>query len=77
MLRWFRTFWWKTKLENESTQDFDSKEDPLRKLFRLIQFHIVQTNDIYTLAQLCHFYEEASAEGETNSTLRSIDLKKN
>ena len=52
----------------------DNKEDPLRKLFRLIQFHIVQKHEIYTLAQR-HFYEEMSAEGETKSTLRSIDLK--
>ena len=31
--------------------------------------------EIYTLAQLRHFYEEISANGETNSTLRCIDLK--
>ena len=31
--------------------------------------------EIYTLAQLRHFYEEISVNGETNSTLRSIDLK--
>ena len=44
-------------------------------LFHLIQFHIVQKHKIYILAQLRHFYDEISAEGETKSTLRSIDLK--
>ena len=53
----------------------DNKEDPLHELFRLIQFHIVQKHEICTLEQLLHFYEEISAEGETKSTLRSIDLK--
>ena len=53
----------------------DNKEDPLHKLFRLIQFHIVQKHEIYTLAQLRHFCVEIRAEGETKSTLRSIDLK--
>ena len=53
----------------------DNEEDSLHELFRLIQFHIVQKHEIYTLAQLCHFYEEISAERETKSTLRSIDLK--
>ena len=39
----FRSSWWKTKLENKSTtQVLDNKEDPLHKLFRLIQYHIVQ-----------------------------------
>ena len=72
----FRSSWWKAKLENKSTtQVLDNKEDPLHKLFRLIQFHIVQKHEIYTLAQLRHFYEEISADGETKSTLRSIDLK--
>ena len=75
----FRSSWWKTKLENKSTtQVLDNKEDhPLHKLFRLIQFHIAQKYEIYTLAQLRHFYEEISAEGETKSTLRSNDLKIN
>ena len=45
------------------------------ELFRLFQFQIVQKHEIYTLAQLRHFYEEKSAEGETKSTLRSIDLE--
>ena len=68
--------WWKTKLESKSTtQVLDNKEDPLHKLFRLIQFHIVQKHEIYTLVQLRHFYEEMSAEGETKSMLRSINLK--
>ena len=72
----FRSSWWKTKLENKSTtQVLDNKEDPLQELFRLIQFHIVQKHGIYTLAQLHDFYEEISAERETKSTLRSIDLK--
>ena len=72
----FRSSWWKTKLENKSTtQVLDNKEDPLHELFRSIQFHNAQKHEIYTLAQLRHFYEELSAEGETNSTLGSIDLK--
>ena len=72
----FRSSWWKTKLENKSTtRVLDNKEHPLHKLFRLIQYHIVQKHEIYTLTQLRHFYEEISAEGETKSTLRSIDLK--
>ena len=28
----------------------DNKEDPLQELFRLIQFHIIQKHEIYTLA---------------------------
>ena len=76
MLRWCENSGWKTKLENKSTtQVLDSKEDLLHKLFRLIQFHIVQTHEIYTSAQLRRFYEEISSEGETKSTLRGIDLK--
>ena len=73
MLDGFRSSWWKAKLENKSTtQVLDNKEDPLHELFRLIRFHMFK---IYTLAQLHHFYEEISAEGETKSTLRSTDLK--
>ena len=53
----------------------DNKEDPLHELFCLIQFHIVQKHEIYTLAQLHNFYEEISAEGETKSTLCNINLK--
>ena len=53
----------------------DNKEDPLHKLFSLIRFQIVQKHEIYTLAQPRHFYEEISAEGETQSALRSIDSK--
>ena len=72
----FRSFWWKTKLENKfTTQVLDNNEDPLHELFRLIQFHIVQKHEIYTLSQLPHFYEEISTEGETKSTLHDIDLK--
>ena len=72
----FRSSWWKTKLESKfTTQVLDNKEDLLHELFHLIQFHIVQKHEIYTLAQLRHFYEEISAEGETKSTLRSTDLK--
>ena len=40
-----------------------------------MQFHIVQKHEIYTLTQLRHFYEEIRAEGETKSTLCSIDFK--
>ena len=72
----FRSSWWKTKLESKfTTHVLDNKEDLLHELFHLIQFHIVQKHEIYTLAQLRHFYEEISAEGETKSTLRSTDLK--
>ena len=72
----FRSSWWKTKLENKSTTEvLDNKEDPLHELFSLIQFHIVQKHEIYTLAQLRHFYEEISADGETKPTSRSIYLK--
>ena len=72
----FAASWWKTKLESKfTTQVLDNKEDLLHELFHLIQFHIVQKHEIYTLAQLRHFYEEISAEGETKSTLRSTDLK--
>ena len=53
----------------------DNKEDPLHELFSLIQYHIVQKHEIYTLAQLRHFYEKISAEGDTKSTLCCIDLK--
>ena len=53
----------------------DNKEDSLHKLFRLIQFRIVQKHEIHTLAQLRRCYEEISAEGKTKSTLSSIDLK--
>ena len=53
----------------------DNKEDPLHELFHLIQFHIVQKYEIYTLAQLRHVYEKIRAKGATKSTLRTIDLK--
>ena len=63
----FRSPLWKTKLENKSTtQVLDNKEDSLHKLFRLIQFLIVQKHEICTLAQ---------HRLQTKSTLRSIDLK--
>ena len=52
----------------ENTQVLDNKDDSLHELFRLIQFHIAQKHDIYTLARLRHFNEEVSAEGATKST---------
>ena len=47
----------------------------LHELFCLIQFHIVQKHEIYTLTKLHHSYEEINAEGEIKSMLCSTDLK--
>ena len=47
----FRSRWWKRKIENSNTtKDTVHNDNPLDELFRLVQFHIIDWHEIYTLA---------------------------
>ena len=75
----FRTSWWKKKLEslNSSTNNPDvevTNDTPINELFHLIDYYIIHRQEIYTLAQLRHFYEQLN-EKEEHPVLRSIDIK--
>ena len=51
-------------------------DNPLHKLFSLIQFHIFDRYEIYTVAQSLNSYEQLRTIEETKDKLPSIDLKK-
>ena len=75
----FRTSWWKKKLENlnRSTNNPDvevTNDTPINELFHLIDYYIIPRQEIYTLAQLRHFYEQLN-EKEEHPVLHSIDIK--
>ena len=75
----FHTSWWKKKLGrlNSSTNNPDVKvtyDAPINELFQLIDYYIIHRQEIYTLAQLRHFYEQLN-EKEEHPVLRSIDIK--
>ena len=67
------------KLEslNSSTNNPDvevTNDTPINELFHLIDYYIIHRQEIYTLAQLRHFYEQLN-EKEEHPVLRSIDIK--
>ena len=75
----FRTSWWEKKLEslNSSTNNPDvevTNDTPINELFHLIHYYIIHRREIYSVAQLRHFYEQLN-EKEEHSVLRSIDMK--
>ena len=75
----FHTSWWTKKLGrlNSSTNNPDVKvtyDAPINELFQLIDYYIIHRQEIYTLAQLRHFYEQLN-EKEEHPVLRSIDIK--
>ena len=47
----------------------------LFELFRLIQFHISDSYEIYTYAQMRNFYQRLKTAEENSTKLRNIDLK--
>ena len=75
----FRTSWQKKKLEslNSSTNNPDvevTNDTPINELFHLIDYYIIHRQEINTLAQLRHFYEQLNKK-EEHPLLRSIDIK--
>ena len=69
----------KKKLEslNSSTNNLAvevTNDAPINELFHLIDYYIIQRQEIYTLAQLRHFYEKLNEKKE-HPVLCSIDIK--
>ena len=67
------------KLEslNSSTNNPDvevTNDTPINELFHLTDYYIIHRQEIYTLAQLRHFYELLN-EKDDHPVLRSIDIK--
>ena len=63
---------------NSSTTNPDvgvTNDTPNNELFHLIDYYITHRQEIYTQAQLRHFYEQLN-EKEKHPVLRSIDIKK-
>ena len=50
-------------------------DNPFYELFRLIQFHVIDRREIYTLAQLRNFHQQLTSIEENSAKLRNIDLK--
>ena len=61
----FRSPCWKRKIENSNTtKDNVHKDNPLYELFSLVQSHIIDRHEIYTLAQLCNFCQQLTTTDE-------------
>ena len=67
----FHSLWWASNnsINNESEQN-NSNDYTL--LYKLVEHHIINKHNIYSISQLCSFYRNM-----TNTKIRSIDLKKN
>ena len=73
---YFRSLCWKKKISNSNrAKDTVHIDNPLYELFRLIQFHIIDRYETYTLAKLRNFHQYKTTTEEKSVKLRSIDLK--
>ena len=72
---YFRSLWWKKIGNSNRAKDSVLIDDPLYELFSLIQFHIIDRYEIYTLAKLRNFHQYKTATEKKSVKLRSIDLK--
>ena len=62
---------------NISTNNPDvevTNDTPINELFHLIDYYIIHKQEIYTVAQQRHFYEQLN-EKEEHPVLHSIDIK--
>ena len=50
-------------------------DNSLHEQFSLVQSQIIDTHEIYTLAQLCNFCQQLTTTEENSAKFRTIDLK--
>ena len=63
----------KKKLESHNPDVEVTNDIPINELFHLIDYDSIHRQEIYTLAQLRHFYEQRNKK-EEHPVLRSIDI---